>query len=146
MPKSKVPRKKLFREFSRLNQRYVKRNYLKNLREVLLSTQENNDIFQKEIMFMMWAYDLEFWTLDYAAKEYGMSKKKLSERTVFPLVKVGYIYKHFDRLTPSATYEDHLFREETKYNYRVRYALTQKARMLVQRVYRDLESGAIPRD
>ena len=88
---------------------------------------------------MLWAYDMEFWTLDYASSEYGMSKKKLSERVVFPLVNVGYVYKHFDRLTPSDTYEDHLFRDETKYNYRVRYALTQKARLLVQRVYRDLE-------
>ena len=139
MPKSKIQKKKLFRESSRLNQRYVKRNYLKNLRKVLLSTQEVYDVFQKEIMFMMWAYDLEFWTLDYAAKEYEVSKKKLAERTVFPLVKVGYIYKHFDKLTPSNTYEDHLFRDETKFNYRVRYALTQKARLLVQRVYRELE-------
>jgi hypothetical protein len=139
MPKSRVPKKKLFRESSRLNQRYVKRNYLKNLRRVLLSTQESYDVFQKEIMFMMWAYDLEFWTLDYAAKDYGVSKKKLAERTVYPLVNEGYVYKHFDRLTPSDTYEDHLFRDETKYNYRVRYALTQKARLLVQRVYRELE-------
>ena len=49
------------------------------------------------------------------------------------------LYKHFDKLTPSDTYEDHLFREETKYNYRVRYAITQKARLLVQAFYRDLE-------
>lgn len=89
---------------------------------------------------MLWAYDLEFWTLDYAAKEYEVSKKKLGERTVYPLLNEGYIYKHFDKLTPSDTYEDHLFREETKYNYRVRYALTQKARLLVQRVYRELEN------
>ena len=139
MPKSRVPKKKLFRESSRLNQRYVKRNYLKNLRAILLSTQESHDIFQKEIMFMFRAYDLEFWTLDYAAKEYQVSKKKLGERTVFPLVNEGYLYKHFDRLTPSGTYEDHLFRDETKYNYRVRYALSQKGRLLVQRVYRALE-------
>ena len=140
MPKSRVSKKKLFRESSRLNQRYVKRNYLKNLRRVLLSTQESQDVSQKELMFMLWAYDLEFWTLDYAAKEYGVSKKKLSERTVYPLVKEGYIYKHFDRLTPSDTYEDHLFRDETKYNYRVRYALTQKARLLVQSFYRELDN------
>ena len=139
MPKSKVLKKKLFREFSKLNERYVKRNYLKDLRSTLISTQENNDLFQKEIMFMFWAYDLEFWTLDYAAKDYDMRRKKLAERIVYPLVKVGYIYKHFDKLTPSDTYEDHLFREETKYNYRVRYALTQKARLLIQRVYRELE-------
>ena len=32
-----------------------------------------------------------------------------------------------------------MFREETKFNYRVRYALTQKARLMVQKIYRDLE-------
>jgi hypothetical protein len=54
------------------------------------------------------------------------------------LVKQGLVYKHFDKLTPSTTAEDHLFREETKYNYRVRYAITQKARLLVQAFYRRL--------
>ena len=68
-----------------------------------------------------------------------MSRKKIADRIVYPLLKIGYVYKHFDKLTPSNTYEDHLFRDETKFNYRVRYALTQKARLLVQRVYRELE-------
>ena len=139
MPKSKVQKKKLFRESSKLNERYIKRNYLKHLRSTLISTQENNDLFQKELMFMLWAYDLEFWTLDYAAEDYNMSRKKIADRIVYPLLKIGYVYKHFDKLTPSNTYEDHLFRDETKFNYRVRYALTQKARLLVQRVYRELE-------
>ena len=31
-----------------------------------------------------------------------------------------------------------LFRDETKYNYRVRYAITQKARLFVQRFYNEL--------
>jgi len=35
--------------------------------------------------------------------------------------------------------DEHLFRDETKYNYRVRYAITQKARLLIQRMYRELE-------
>ena len=139
MPKSEVSKKKLFRDFSKLTERYVKRNYLKNLRSVLLKNQESYDLFEKEIMFMLWAYDMEFWTLDYASEEYGMNKRKLGERIVYPLVKVGYVYKHFDKLTPSKTYEDHMFREETKFNYRVRYALTQKARLMVQKIYRDLE-------
>jgi len=63
----------------------------------------------------------------------------LSERIVFPLVKEEYIYKHFDRLTPSQSREDHIFRDELKINYRVRYALTQKARLLVQRFYKNLD-------
>jgi hypothetical protein len=97
-------------------------------------------MFERELNFLLWAYDLEFFTLRYAADKYEYSEKKLAERIVYPLVKEGYIYKHFDRLTPSDTLESHLFREETKYNYRVRYAITQKARLLVQAFYRYLES------
>lgn len=140
MPKSKVSKSKKFREFSRLPERYVKNNYLKNLRKALISTQEQHRVFEKELMFMLWAYDLEFWTLDYAAEQYGYSKKKIGERIVYPLMSEGLVYKHFDKLTPSETYEDHLFRDETKFNYRVRYALTQKARLLVQRFYSKMTS------
>ena len=138
MPKSKVAKKKLFREFSVLNQRYVKQNHLKDLRKVMSEFEGQNDIYPKELLFMLWAYDLEFWTLDYASENYGMSKKKLAERVVYPMMTVGLLYKHFDKLTPSQTDEDHLFREETKFNYRVRYALTQKARLMVQRFYNRL--------
>jgi len=88
---------------------------------------------------MLWAYDLQFFTLDYASKGFESSRSNIGKRYVYPLMKIGYIYKHFDKLTPSDTYEDHLFRDETKYNYRVRYALTQKARLFVQRFYKDLE-------
>ena len=140
MPKSVVSRKKLFREFSRLNQRYVKKNYLKNLRVSVKSFCSDKDIFEKELMFLLWAYDLEFWTLKHAAKEYDYSEKKLAERIVYELVNQGYIYKHFDKMTPSNNIQDHLFRDETKYNYRVRYAITQKARLLVQAFYNKLES------
>ena len=91
-------------------------------------------------MFLLWAYDLEFWTLKYAAEDYGYSQKKLSERIVYELFNQGYIYKHFDKMTPSNNIQDHLFRDETKYNYRVRYAITQKARLLVQAFYKKLES------
>ena len=87
---------------------------------------------------MLWAYDLEFFTLDYASEQYDYSKPKLGVKIIYPLMKEGYIYKHFDKMTPSQTADDHLFREETKYNYRVRYALTQKARLMVQRFYNSL--------
>ena len=58
---------------------------------------------------------------------------------IYPMVKQDLIYKHFDKLTPSRELEDHMFREETKFNYRVRYALTQRARLLVQRFYNALD-------
>ena len=139
MPKSTVSKKKLFREFSKLNQRYVKNNYLKRLRTSMISFCEKKDVFEREMLFMLWAYDLEFFTLKYASEDFNYSEKKLGERLVYPLANEGYIYKHFDKMTPSTKLEDHLFREETKYNYRVRYALTQKARLLVQAFYRELE-------
>jgi hypothetical protein len=141
MPKSEVSKKKLFRESSRLNQRYVNRNYLKHLRREIVREKEKGILFQTEIYFLLWAYDLEFWTLKYAAEDFGYSPKKIGERLIYPLMNEGYIYKHFDKLTPSDTYESHLFREETKFNYRVRYAITQKARMFVQAFYRRLEKG-----
>tara|TARA_B100000085_G_scaffold249825_1_gene245750 strand:- start:2104 stop:2511 length:408 start_codon:yes stop_codon:yes gene_type:complete len=129
---------KMFRDVSKLRQKDISKNYLKNLRSTLLDFQSKYDIFQKEMYFMLWAYDLEFFTLDYGAKEYGMTKQHLGDRIVYPLMKEGYIHKYFDKLTPSQNLEDHLFREETKFNYRVRYALTQKARLMIQRFYRAL--------
>ena len=140
MPRSTVKKERMFRDFSPLPQKYVKKNHLKRLRETLLWCQNQHEVFQKEIYFMLWAYDLEFWTLDFAAQDYGMHKKKMGVRIVYPLVNEGYLYKHFDKMTPSVTMEDHLFRDETKYNYRVRYALSQKGRLMVQRFYNKLES------
>ncbi len=134
----KSSRRSLFRDFCVRPQRYIKNNHLKRLRTVLLEFQETYDLFEKELMFLLWAYDLEFFTLDFAAKDYGYRKKKLGDRIIYPLVKEGYLHKYFDKLTPSQTFEDHLFRDETKMNYRVRYALTQKARLMVARFYKEL--------
>lgn len=140
MPKTKVRKKRLFREVSFLDDRYVNNNYLKHLRSTRTMFCEDNDISFSHLEFLLWAYDKEFWTINYAADEYGFNKKNFGNRILFPLQRAGLVYKHFDKLTPSDTREDHLFREETKMNYRVRYAITQKARMLVQAFYRRLES------
>lgn len=140
MPRSKVRKTRLFREFSVMQDRYLNKNYLKYYRIAKIEFCESHDVTGSFLEFLLWAYDLEFFTLDFAAGDYGFSKKKLSERMIQPLTRMGYIYKHFDRLTPSQTAEDHLFRDETKMNYRVRYAITQKARMLVQAFYRYLEN------
>jgi len=128
----------MFRDVSKLRKKDISKNYLKNVRSTLLEFQDKYEIFQKEMYFMLWAYDLEFFTLDYASSEYGVNKNHLGDRVIYPLMKEGYIHKYFDKLTPSQSYEDHLFRDETKYNYRVRYALTQKARLMIQRFYRNL--------
>jgi hypothetical protein len=138
MPKSQVKKSKLFRESSRLAEKYVKHNYLKNIRNVKIEFILKNKIPGNWLDFMLWTYDLEFFTIWYAADEYGMYKDNLADRIIYPMLKEGYLYKHFDKLTPSQTREDHLFRDETKYNYRVRYALSQKGRIAVQRFYNSL--------
>ena len=140
MPKSKVPKKRMFRDFSRQDKKYIKRNDLKRLKQMRQKVMSQWEISFSDLEFLLWGYDLQFFTIDYAAQDLEMNKTNLSNRIIYPLQRAGYLYKHFDKLTPSDTYEDHLFRDETKYNYRVRYGLTQKARLLVQKFYRDLES------
>lgn len=139
MPKSKVPKKRMFRDFSRQDKKYVKRNNLKRLKQMRQKVTSQWEVSFSDLEFLLWGYDLQFFTIDYASQDLEMNKTNLSNRIIYPMQKAGYLYKHFDKLTPSDTYEDHLFRDETKYNYRVRYGLTQKARLLVQRFYRELE-------
>ena len=139
MPRSKVPKKRLFREFSPQDKKYILRNYLKNIKTVKRKVNKDYDISFSMVEFLLWGDDLQFFTIKYAAKGLGMNEKNTANRFIYPLMKRGYLYKHFDKLTPSQTFEDHLFREETKMNYRVRYALTQKSRLLVQRIYKELE-------
>jgi hypothetical protein len=139
MPKSTVKRSRLFREVSKLPERYVKHNHLKNLRSATNEFLESNpDLTKSYLHLLLFLYDLEFFTIDYVASEYGMNRKNLADRMIYPLVIAGYLYKHFDKLTPSHTLEDHLFRDETKMNYRVRYAMSQKGRLAVQRFYNSL--------
>ena len=138
MPKSTVSRKKKFREFSKIDKRYIQENHLKNLHYMYLDAYENYGLGKAPLDFMLFIYDLEFWTIDYVAGAMNKSRNKLQQRIVYPLLKEEWIYKHFDKLTPSQNMEDHFFREETKYNYRVRYALSQKGRLMVARMYRKM--------
>lgn len=137
MSTKRKPRRQLFREFSLKKKDAIGDNRLKHLRSQLHRFQSDYEIFQKEMMFMLWAYDLEFWTLDYASEQYQYSRPKLAIKIVYPLMKEGYIHKYFDKLTPHHE-EVQMFHTEDKYSYRVRYALTQKARLMVQRFYNSL--------
>jgi hypothetical protein len=135
MPRSTVRKTRLFRDVSMLPEKYVKHNYLKNIRGATDMFLDGSDLTKSYLYFILFIYDLEFFTISWVASEYGMNKKNLADRMIYPLVSMGYLYKHFDRLTPSSTADDHLFRDETKFNYRVRYALSQKGRLAVQRFY-----------
>ena len=138
MPRSQVKKTRMLRDFSKMPSRFVKNNHLKNLKSATEEFVDGSEITKSYLYFMLFVYELEFFTISWVASEYGMNKKNLADRMIYPLMSLGYLYKHFDKLTPSQTLEDHLFRDETKFNYRVRYALSQKGRMAVQRFYNSL--------
>lgn len=141
--KSKRSKKKKMREFAKLRSyEYTKeRNGLKNLDLSLKHMRSEHDLNYTFMMIMLFTYDLEFWTADYVAEGLNRSSRKVKEMFIYPGMKKDLVYKHFDRLSPGKmTHEQHLFYEENKMSYRVRYALTQKARLLIQSFYRMLES------
>lgn len=140
MPKSRVAKSKMFRESSKLHDRYVGKNYMKNIRRARNIMKERYDLNYAKLEFLIWAYDLEFFTLEYIGQELKLNPRKYSESTIFPLSHKGLVYKHFDKLTSANDPDAYMFREETKFQYRVRYAITQKARLIVQDFYRELEA------
>lgn len=138
MPKSRVSRKKLFREFSKIDKKFIQENNLKNIRLMYEDAKENHGLNRPEVDFMMFVYDLEFFTIQYVAKNMGRSALQMQRKIIFPLQNRDLLYKHFNKLTPTTSVQDAFFRDETKYNYRVRYALTQRARLIVARLYRKM--------
>jgi len=129
----------MFRDFSFIDKKSVSSNYLKNYKKIMREAVETYGLSARQILFLIHVYDLEFWTLDYISKSLDERRNQVGIKVLYPLLNKEYVYKHFDKLTPSGTLEDHIFREETKYNYRVRYALSQKGRLLVSRFYNRLE-------
>jgi hypothetical protein len=133
----KRPRKGMFRDFKMRKEELLNNGYLKYVRLVTRDMVGNYDIIESQLNFMLFVYDYEFFTLDHMSSAYFYHKEKLGQRIVYPLMKKEYIYKYYDKLTPNS-YEDAIF-DESKMRYRVRYALTQKARLLVQKYYRKIE-------
>ena len=133
----KRPRRGMFRDFKYKDSDKMGRAYLKYLRLATRDITGNYDVKESELNFMLFAYNYEFFTIEHVAEAYFYSKLKLSQRIIYPLQSKEYLFKYYDRLSPT-TYEEAIF-EESKYKYRVRYALTQKARQLVQKYYRKIE-------
>jgi len=138
MPRSHISSSKKFREFSRLPDRYLGHNGFKNSSLVYRKMRSKYGLARPELDFMLFIYDLEFFTIDYICQAYEQSKKQLPIKVLYPLQRRGYIYKHFDKLTSKKDPADQMFHSETKFNYRVRYALSQKGRLMVQRFYNEL--------
>lgn len=136
-------KKKMFRDFAKMPKKRIKHDALKNGYNTIGHFRDKHDLTFSQMFAMIFCYDLEFFTIDYITKQLDLNRQFTARMIVYPLVKKGYMYKHFDKLTPSQTAEDHIFRSETKMNYRVRYALSQKGRIMVTDFYRSA-SGSLP--
>ena len=96
MPKSKVPKKRMFRDFSRQDKKYIKRNNLKRLKQMRQKVRSQWEISFSDLEFLLWGYDLQFFTIDYAAQDLEMNKTNLSNRVIYP-------YKRLDIYTNTLT-------------------------------------------
>lgn len=136
MPKSRVPKTRMFREFSRIKARFINHEGMQNIYMATRYYDDVLDLRPNNLQMMCYMYELEFFTLNHIADKFNRNGDGMARRNFPQLRNADLIYKHFNKLTPSNTREDHIFRDETKYNYRVRWALTQKGRMYVSRYYR----------
>ena len=134
---AKRTRKGMFRDFKMRKDEDLSRSYNKYHKLVIRDIVGSTDVSEAQFNFMLFVYDYEFFTTKHISEAYFQSKLKLERRIVYPLQTNGYVYQYYTKLAPT-NYEDAIF-DEGRYNYRVRYALTQKARLLVQRYYRKLE-------
>ena len=136
---AKRSKKSMFRDFKMRDSDKLGSSYLKYHRLVVRDIVHSQGITEAQLNFMLFVYDYEFFTLDHVSEAYFYKKLKLASRLVYPLQREAYVYKYYDKLAPSS-YEEAVF-HESKFSYRVRYALTQKGRMLVQKYYRKLEGN-----
>lgn len=134
---AKRSRKSMFRDFKYKDSEKIGRGYLKYLRLATRDIVGNYDVKESELNFLVFIYDYEFFTIDHISESYFYNKLKLAQRLIYPLQQKEYLYKYYNRLAPSS-YEEAMFKEN-KFEYRVRYALTQKGRLLVQKYYRKIE-------
>lgn len=129
------PRKKR-REFHFLSEKYIRRNYIKNLYLVFEDVKMNHNISRVHLEFMLYVYDYEFFTVKHIAEKLGRSKNKLYERTINPLKRNGYLEDAYHAKNVDA-FVNAMFEERSFNDNRI--TLSAKGRLLVQRVYRKLE-------
>ena len=132
MPASRSPKGKQNREFLKLKDYYIKDNYLKWFDIAVKHFSKVTEITGAQLMFMLFIYDYEFFTMSRVAKDYGRSTKKLYERTLLPLKQLGYVEDFYSSGLVSKEVEQTFGITQRK----TRYALSHKGRHAVQRFYR----------
>jgi hypothetical protein len=93
-----------------------------------------------DIDTLLWAYDMEFFTWRYAAKQMRIRENNFYNRCIVQLQQKELLFHYFDRYRAHKTFEDAMFREDGWNSYKVRFTLTQKARNIVDKLYKELQN------
>lgn len=141
---SRTHKGRKFREFSMLNERYVNNNYLKYYKLAKRDVCTRHDITENELESMLFMYDYEFFTQAHIAGALYQNKRKFYERVIQPLMNKDMIERiYFKSDLENATMEQLAFINFDKSNYKARYQITQKARLIIQRFYRKLHGEEV---
>jgi hypothetical protein len=141
---SRTHKGRKFREFSMLNDRYVNNNYLKYYKLAKRDVCDRHGITENELESMLFMYDYEFFTRRHIAEALHQNVLKFYERVIMPLMKKDMVERvYYKSDLDKITMEQLAFLDFSKKNYRARYQMTQKARLIVQRFYRKLQGEEV---
>ncbi len=132
MPKSKIHKKKINREFLPLQDKYVRHNDMKYLSLAVRDMVNNTDLTKPELEFLLYVYDLEFFEITWVANTYNQSRKNVYERIVLPLKRKGYLTEYYNHNSEEDVQMFSLRRTASK------LSASHKGRHAVQRLYRKM--------
>jgi hypothetical protein len=94
------------------------------------------------VQFLIYAYDLEFFTIEWMAKQLSKSYNQTKDWLTVKMRKKGLLFDYFSADDINIHKDTSMwFRQENRWNYRKRYALTQEGRMIADR-WKAIASGA----
>ena len=116
-------------------EKYIGDNYLKYFDLSIKHFVAVTEYTRAELMFMLFAYDYEFFTLEHIAESYGRSKQQLYMKVVNPLKNKGAIENYYNNGTSTKIIDSVLH-----IDYKTaRISLSTKGRHAVQRFYRMID-------
>ena len=94
------------------------------------------------VQFLIYAYDLEFFTIEWMAKQLSKSYNQTKDWLTVKMRKKGLLFDYFSADDINIHKDTSMwFRQENRWNYRKRYALTQEGRMIADR-WKAIASGS----
>jgi len=116
----------------------LERNYMKYMRFHIDRVQKQRGLSPSHIMFLLFAYDLEFFTIRWMSKAYGdVTDPYMVRHYIKPLERAKYI----SVLANQGRLKDEEVQMFGTGHQLKKYTVSQAGRNFVQRFYRELESG-----